>query len=169
MSTTTTTLLTVEEFLRLPDLPGKQELLDGELISLPPAKLSHMDIASLLYELFRTVLDRGRVKFETGYQLHGRMLQPDVSVTWPDQPVSDDWLQGAPMIAVEVASRGNTAEEIESKIAVYLEEGSAEVWVIYPRTRSMIVSSRDRIVRTMGIHECELLPLRVDVPALFAK
>jgi hypothetical protein len=34
-------LLTDEEFLNLADHPGKQELLDGELFTLPPAKHSH--------------------------------------------------------------------------------------------------------------------------------
>jgi Uma2 family endonuclease len=65
----TKTLLTIEEFLNLTDRPGKQELLDGELISLPPAKRSHMEIAKRLFELFRTVTDSSRVWFETAYQL----------------------------------------------------------------------------------------------------
>jgi Uma2 family endonuclease len=123
----TKTLLTIEEFLNLPDVPGKQELLDGELISLPPAKRSHMEISKRLFHLFRSVVDDSRVWFETGYHLHDRMLQPDVSVTWPDQRVENDWFQGAPMIAFEIASRGNTAEEIEGKVAAYIEEGVGEV------------------------------------------
>ncbi len=35
----TTALLTFEEFERLPEYPGKQELLEGDLIELPPADL----------------------------------------------------------------------------------------------------------------------------------
>src|ERR1700686_2184986 len=95
-----TTQLTIEEFLRLPDEPGKQELLDGELIALPPAKLSHMQIVLDLYRLLVAALTESRVWAETGYQLSRGLLQPDVSVPWPDQPVENDWLQGAPMIAV---------------------------------------------------------------------
>lgn len=37
----TTTQLTFEEFEKLPDAPGKRELLDGELIELPPPKRRH--------------------------------------------------------------------------------------------------------------------------------
>jgi Uma2 family endonuclease len=48
----TNTLLTIEEFLNLPDVPGKQELFNGELISLPPAKRSHMEISKRLVDLF---------------------------------------------------------------------------------------------------------------------
>ena len=39
-----TTLLTFEEFERLPDEPGKMELLDEEPIRLPPAKLKYTRI-----------------------------------------------------------------------------------------------------------------------------
>jgi Uma2 family endonuclease len=47
------------------------------------------------------------------------------------------------MIAIEIASRGNTAEELEKKRLLYLEGGAAEVWLIYPQTRSMLVSRPD--------------------------
>jgi len=36
--TDTTPLLTEEEILNLPEFAGRQELIDGELIELPPAK-----------------------------------------------------------------------------------------------------------------------------------
>jgi Uma2 family endonuclease len=162
----TKTLLTVEEFLELPDQPGKQELLNGELISLPPAKLEHSDISLELFELLRSVLSKGRVRIETGYRLHHSILQPDVSVTWPDQRVDRGWLGGAPMLAVEVVSPSNSAEEIESKIAVYLAEGAAEVWVIYPKPGIMTVSNRERTLRFSGEYPCDLLGLTVDLQRL---
>ena len=37
--------MTFEEFERLPDQPGKRELLEGELSELPPAELEHNNIA----------------------------------------------------------------------------------------------------------------------------
>ena len=96
------TLLTEEEFLSLPDTPGKQELLDGELIELPPAKLSHSELVKRFVDLLRTVLHASRVWSETGYRLQPRRwLTPDVSVSWPDQRVENDHFQGAPMIAIE--------------------------------------------------------------------
>jgi hypothetical protein len=42
------TLLADEQFSNLPDAPGKQELLDGELVSLQVPKASHNDISLLL-------------------------------------------------------------------------------------------------------------------------
>ena len=47
----------------------------------------------------------------------------------------DGYLEGAPALAVEVISRGNTAESVDNKIAKYFEHGAREVWVWYPKTR----------------------------------
>jgi Uma2 family endonuclease len=102
----TTTLLTDEEFLALPKTPGKQELIDGELITLPPSKHSHDVLAERIAGLLRLALPAGRVWIETGYQLGPRKwLQPDVSVTWPDQKIENDYKQGGPVIAVGPASQ----------------------------------------------------------------
>ena len=40
----TTTRMTFAEFEKLPEYAGKQELLNGELIELPPPKLGHMKL-----------------------------------------------------------------------------------------------------------------------------
>ena len=138
-----TTLLSEGEFLQLPESPAKQELIDGELIESPPAKYSHSELSKRNAESFETVVPRMRVWVETGYRLlSGIWLIPGVSVSWPEQAIENDWLQGAPMIAIEMASRGNTPEELERKRVLYLEHGAAEVWIIYPKTRTMLISRR---------------------------
>jgi Uma2 family endonuclease len=50
------TLLTFEQFEQLPDQPGKRELLRGELIELPPAKLKHNRTAHRFYEVLKPAL-----------------------------------------------------------------------------------------------------------------
>jgi Uma2 family endonuclease len=156
--------LTAEEFLNLPDTPGKQELLDGELISLPPAKNSHSIIARAFQDLL-TALDKARVWFFEGYQLRRGWLIPDVSVTWPDQPVSE-WFQGSPMIAIEIVSRGNTAAEIDRNVSAYLQEGAAEVWVVYPATHSMTVFCKDTTLRVTDVYRCERIGVTVKLDEL---
>jgi Uma2 family endonuclease len=159
------TLLTAEEFLNLPDTPGKQELLDGELISLPPAEHGHNEIARAFQEPLLTALDKRRVRFFEGYQLKRGWLIPDVSATWPDQPVSG-WFQGAPMIAIEIVSPSNTAREIDRKVGAYLQEGGAEVWVVYPETRSMIVFRKDATLRVTDVYRCDLIGVTVQLDEL---
>jgi len=162
------TQLTAEEFLNLPETPGKQELLDGELISLPPAKHDHSKIARAFLKLLEAVLDKSRVWFFEGYQLKRGWLIPDVSVIWPGQPVSG-WFQGAPMIAIEIVSRGNTAEEIDRKVNAYLEEGAAEVWVVYPATRSMTVYRKDETLRVTDVYRCERIGVSVKLDELLTE
>jgi Uma2 family endonuclease len=157
-------MLSEEEFLNLPDTPGKHELLDGELTHLPPAKHYHSIIAKRLTHLLATVLDDSRVWHEDAYWLReGRWLIPDLSVSWPDQAMQTGWYKGSPMLAIEIASRGNTAQELESKTALYLEDGAAEVWVLYPKTQTIVVSRKNDIQRiTPGkSYYCELLDLTI--------
>ena|SRR5690349_15603657 len=164
----TKTLMSAEEFLNLPDEPGKQELLDGELIAVPPAKLTHMQIVKGMQEVLERVLPKRRVWVETGYQLSKRgWLQPDVSVSWPDQRVENDWMQRAPMIAIEVISAANRPEHIDKKTAAYLEQGAAEVWVIYPDTPSMSVFRKESWERVTESYHSQLLGITVHLPGLF--
>jgi len=157
------TLLTDEQFLNLPESPCKQELLDGRLIQLPPAKRIHSKVTKRISHLLETVSGEEHVWVETAYRLRsGRWLIPDVSVTWPEQ-AGDEWFEGSPMIAIEIASRGNTAMEIDEKVAAYLEDGAAEVWVIYPPTSVMMVFRRDSTLRIDGStdYHCEFINVTV--------
>jgi len=164
MSMRSRIILSEEEFLNLPDFTGKRELLDGELIDLPPAKSYHSVIAAKLMLLLSAILDEPRVGIEAAYWLReGRWLIPDVSVIWPDQPTERGWYKGSPMLAIEIASRGNTAQELESKTALYMEHGAAEVWVLYPRTETMVVSRKDDIQRIGpgAAYYCELFGVNI--------
>jgi Uma2 family endonuclease len=152
-------LLSFKEFENLPDSPGKQELLDGELIQLPPAKKRHMVVAKRFLKLLGTILDESRVWFETGYQIGNGWLVPDISATWPDHPVANDYHQGGPMIAIEIESPGNTAEELDRKVVAYLQAGAGEIWVVYPKTFSMLVyTGSGKVIRVMDEYRSDLLP-----------
>lgn len=138
----TTALLTFAEFEQLPDAPGKRELIDGELIELPPPKFSHSVIARRVHELLLSGPNKSQVWMETGYRIAGGWLQPDLSVTWPDQPLENDYLTGAPMLAVEILSPSNTAAQVERKLTLFFQEGSQEIWVIDPKRQTVTVYRR---------------------------
>lgn len=149
-----------------PEQPGKQELLEGELIQLPPAKDEHNLIVQAIFVL---LLRHGvpGLRTEAGYQIKSdTWLQPDVSVTWPDQPKENGYLQGSPMIAVEVVSPGNAAGEIDRKTNAYLQHGAKEVWVVYPRTRMMIVHKATSIAKITDTYMCESVSLTVRLAEL---
>ena len=79
---TTSALLTFEEFERLPDRPGKRELVEGELIELPPAEIRHDRSSRRIFlKLHNAVeaahargeaLELGEVCIESGFKLSSK-------------------------------------------------------------------------------------------------
>jgi Uma2 family endonuclease len=171
-----TTLMSFAEFERLDQGADKIELLKGELIRMPPAQNDHMDVCESLFEVLKAAVEHlrntapelklGKVHMERGYRLAGEpasWLQPDVSLTHPDQPV-DRFYLGAPLIAFEVVSEFDKAPDLDEKVAEYLANGAAEVWLIYPKKRHAWVYDGTGTARheTRSIHTA-LLP-DVDIP-----
>ncbi len=143
MGAVTTKLLTFEEFERMPEQDGigKTELLDGELIEMPPSDLEHSRFSELIYHLLFNALeaahargeakDLGEVHIEAGYKMPGpRYVRPDVSVTHATQAHAK-YLMNSPAIAIEVVSESNTAREMEKKVAMYFRYGARVVWRVY--------------------------------------
>ena len=172
MGTTTSTLMTFQEFERLPDEPRKLELLKGELIRMPPAKRKHMETTERLFLLLRLIvqdlhrtrpeLGLGNVHMEMGYRLGPdpeSWLIPDISITHAGQ-AGDDYYEGAPLVAVEVASESQSAPYLEAKAQMYLSHGGREVWLVYPKTRHVRICRAGK--STVDLQEqairSELLP-----------
>jgi len=145
------TLLTLEEFARLPDEPGKQELSEGQVIVVLAAMFIHNKLSRRLFRVLDAWLSRtglGEAWHEAGFQLGPRTVrQPDVAVVLGKRIAPEDgWMQGAPDIAIEVLSPGNSAEDMETKISQYLNAGAQLVWIVSPKAQHM------RIYRADGTH-----------------
>jgi Uma2 family endonuclease len=162
-----TTALTFEQFEQLPDEPGKQELLNGELITLPPASERHSRIAHRVFRL----IDRhcADIRMETGYRLGSSVwVQPDVSLPHPDQ-AAGTYLEGGPKLAIEILSPANRAPDVQHKLQLYFEYGTREVWLIYPDTHIIEVHSAQGSTKHDAAFESALLPgLVIDPAALLA-
>jgi Uma2 family endonuclease len=68
--------------------------------------------------------------------------EPDVSFLCSErlkQQDLDAFLEGAPDLAVEVLSPGNTAAEMRDKMADYFRAGCRVVWIIDPQRRSVTI------------------------------
>jgi len=79
---------------------------------------------------------------------------PDASfVAWdriPDPRPSARFWEGAPTIAVEVVSPTDRANDIQERVQDYLAAGTQQVWVLWPRNRSMTVYDAVSGVRELG-------------------
>ena len=125
-----TALLTFAEFENLPDKPGKRELIEGELIEMPPPLDNHTLTAQALLFLLSDVLGRARVRMGAGYKIGENWVQPDLSVTWPEQLEERGYLSGAPMLAIEIFSEHESWEQFESKLYLYFDNGALELWTV---------------------------------------
>jgi Uma2 family endonuclease len=145
---TTTSQITWQSFEELPDVDGfHREVVEGELIVLPPPKSKHSLIAMAVAEALRPLKQRGvaKVLMEAGYQLSSdppTWIQPDVSAISMERvraTSSEGYFTGAPELAVEIVSPSETARDLNRKIDLLLAGGSLAVWVIYPEEQEVRV------------------------------
>ena len=108
--------MTLGRFLALPDREGRQEFDRGRVIEAPPPKYVHSLTAKKIYDRLALVLQgKGLTVFsETGFLPAPDVVrQPDVAVVEEARlkdAKADEYLAGAPLLAVEDASPANTAE-----------------------------------------------------------
>jgi len=136
------TLLTFEQFEKYQDDGQKHELLQGEHITMPPPKRPHTRVQQDLQDVLRPYVREhrlGEVHIEAGFKLSPHnWLQPDVSFVRSAQIERGDpneYYEGAPALAIEVASESNTAAQLDLKMELYFAHGAEEVWIVFPQTR----------------------------------
>ena len=140
---TTTTLVTVQEFLQMPESEGVlEELVGGEVVSMPISGQPHEVTKSNVIRIVTAwLLQNPGLKLfcEAAYQLDDRnCLIPDISLIASNRivPGSTGVFQGAPELAIEVVS-SEPAARLNDKMELYLSHGGKSVWVIYPKQRAI--------------------------------
>ena len=151
-------LLTIEDLEKMPDDCLHRELIEGELIELPPPKIGHSRVSRYIFRIldaFVTTHALGIVFFEAGYLIRANRrtwIQPDVSFMRPgrnDLIKSDEYAGGAPDLVVEVISPSETARTVHLKTSMLLSGGTEEVWNVYSDTRTIEIHSASNGVRVL--------------------
>ena len=142
------TLITAEEFGRMPDDGRRTELVRGRIIELPPPNFLHgLTCAeiTLLLTLWVKERDLGRVVTndsgvvtqrnpdtlrgaDVAYYSFDRLPKGSLPKQYPDV---------APELVVEVRSPSDRWRDIHSKVAEYLNAGVLVVCVIDPETQTV--------------------------------
>jgi len=137
----TTTLVTVPEFLAMPEPEGERlELIGGEIVSMSFGHIPHEVVKKNITKILVLWLAQNspaELFAESMYHIdEHNALMPDLSVLYPGRygPGSKGWIQGAPELAIEVVS-SESAARLERKIRLYLAHGGKSVWAIYPQER----------------------------------
>jgi Uma2 family endonuclease len=166
--------MTADELLRLPTGMGRRyELIEGELKIMSPAGSRHGLIALRLGgRLDRFVQERrlgAAFAAETGFILArdpDTVRAPDAAFVSaariPPTGLPEGYFPGAPDLAVEVISPGDTAAEVAGKTNDYFEAGTRQVWLVYPDLRQVAVFASARESRILAVDDTldggDLLP-----------
>ncbi len=181
----TRTRLTARDLWALGEGDVRRELVDGEVVEMPPAGGVH---GSVTLEIGRRLADYverhggGRVLVgDVGFILElpddpERVRAPDVAFVsqerLPAGRLPEGFLRGAPDLAVEVLSPSDNPIEMQKKIRDYLDASARLVWVVAPEARVATVYRADGSARLLRVDDWldgeDLLPgLRLKLGELF--
>lgn len=184
MAPQTSTRLTYEDYLELPDDGRHYELIEGELVLNPTPITRHQWIAGNIYHAIRNYFDDhaiGKV-FMAPLDVvlaDDVVLQPDVMVILRERflIIGEKNIQGAPNIAVEVLSDGTRKRDETVKRKLYERFGVDEYWIadpvidvvkIYRRSVASFIRAAEISTETGGEITSPILPgFALDVNLVF--
>lgn len=182
----TGTRLTARDLWLLGDGDVRRELVDGEVVEMPPTGGIHGAVTLTIARRLAEHVERqggGRVLVgDVGFHLNlpedpERVRAPDVAFVsagrLPGGQLPEGFLPGAPDLAVEVLSPSDNPVEVQRKIRDYLEAGARLVWLVAPQARTATVYRADGSARLLRERDDldgeDVLPgFRLPLSALFA-
>jgi Uma2 family endonuclease len=130
---TTSTRLTLEEFLAMPDIDERRlELIDGEVFEKMSPTWDHGELTIVLGELLRKA---GRAAAEPRAIIppspdrRGSSPLPDLAFYRSGRPGPREWMESPPDLIVEILSPRQSRIEMRAKVDVYRAFGVPVVWV----------------------------------------
>ncbi len=135
-------------------LPDRYEVVDGEIVELPPMSGYASEVANVLRDELNEAARRsklGRARNDMLFRIPtrrdpNRNRRPDVAFVsyerWPKDvqlPYRTNPVNFVPDLVVEVASPTDFAEELEVKAEEYLQAGVRLVWIVFPLAQTVHV------------------------------
>jgi Uma2 family endonuclease len=180
---TTPKVITYEEWLKMPEAEGVEEVVQGELRKMPPNKIIHADVVENLADLLKAQVDRKTVQVRVS--TFGLVVRRDpVTTRISDIAVfirknvveQDGYIHSAPELVVEVLSPANTRAERGEKLKDYESLGVPEVWVISPeaQTVEVMLLKEGRLSTAALLREGQLQPNQfpgaaIDIASIWPK
>jgi Uma2 family endonuclease len=171
-----TGLITVEEYLKLPDAKeGRTELHHGEVVVMPPPKNGHQDNQDRIQMcLKRLAGQKYVVRMEMAFRpTHEYELWvADVGCITSQRhkaTPANEYIMGAPELVVEVLSPSNTMYKINDKMSICLNNGCVSFWVADPKRKRVSVTEGN-VTRHYDLTDaisCSLFPGQIQVREIF--
>ena len=148
MVQTSSKLLTLEEFLKLPEMEPASEYIDGEIIQKPMPQGQHSVIQGELVTAINAALKPQRIARafpELRCTFGGRAIVPDVSVfVWNRIPRAENGgvanvFSLAPDWIIEILSPEQSQTKVTKKILQCLKHETQMGWLIDPEEQTVFV------------------------------
>lgn len=148
VATTTTRLMTFEEYDAIPNPPhGRYELHHGELVNVPFPEQPHVRAQWQLRRLLEQAAGKdGFVDEEIPYRPRPEHECWGADIAYMPRKRWDSidrWLFGVPELVVEILSPSNRAAEMRDKRKMCLENGAREFWIVDLQQREVEISTPD--------------------------
>jgi Uma2 family endonuclease len=150
VASSTTRLMTLEEFAQLPEVEGcRYELRHGECVTLAPPQYKHSLVQQKMMLLLQSAAgDAGSAFVELGFRPLPEHEFRYADVAWASKQRAEaqdpnSYFRGAPDLVVEVLSPSNTVAEVIEKEKLCLENGAREFWVVDIDHHQVRVSTPD--------------------------
>jgi Uma2 family endonuclease len=131
---------TSDTLAELPDDGHRHELIDGALLVTPSPLLQHQRISSAVWRVLDDHCPTDHVAVQAPFDVRlndETTVQPDVLVARAAD-LTPRFLQGPPVLAVEVLSRTTRLFDLGTKKDIYAESGCPSYWVIDPEPSRLI-------------------------------
>ena len=143
-------LLTADDLAKKPNDDARYELVKGVLRKMPPAGFEHGICAAEIGSKLNVYVKTHKLGYVCGAETGFKITQNPDTVRAPDaafvcqasierQGIVRGYWEGAPDLAIEVISPGDTYAEVTEKVEEWLTAGCRMVWVINPRRETVEV------------------------------
>lgn len=160
-------ILTLSEFLKLPETEPASEYINGEIIQKPMPQGKHSRIQGELVPAINIVVKKPKIALafpELRCTFDGRSIVPDVTVfTWDRIPVDENGdvanvFETYPDWTIEILSPGQSQTKVTGNILHCLKNGTKMGWLIDPMVRSILIYPPGKQPELLAKPE-ELLPV----------
>ena len=128
------------------------ELIDGDLIKMPPTVRIHQEISgNLAVQLSNYLRDTKCEVYMRPFAVRlfekdgdspydvDTMVEPDISVICDPEKLDDIGCKGAPDLVIEILSPSTRRHDLLTKFNLYLRAGVREYWIVDPASKDVQV------------------------------
>ena len=159
-------LLSLEEFLELPETKPASEYIDGQVYQKPMPQGKHSTLQNELLSAINQVGKPQKLAYafpELRCTFGGRSLVPDISVfEWQKIPLDNDGrvankFEFPPDWTIEILSPNQSPSRVIDKITFCLQQGTKLGWFVDPDDESVIIFKPDKLPEVKA--NTDLLPV----------